>query len=171
MDKLLIEKIHTDAKVPERTNPTDAGLDVCFHNIQSIYVHAGGNGEAKLEATAFKRRFVDNTLTLSYLERALIGTGIKIAVPDGYEVQVRPRSGLALKQGFEVVNSPGTIDSGYRGEVCVILKNGSRADQQISLGDRIAQLVVNKVELPEIEVVPTLPPSTRGAAGFGSSGK
>jgi len=107
-------------------------------------------------------------------ERALAATGIAMAIDEGYEGQVRPRSGLALKQGITVVNSPGTIDSDYRGELKVILMNTGNKTFVIEHGDRIAQLVINavpRVELLELEEPEKLPETNRGAGGFGSTGK
>jgi dUTP pyrophosphatase len=104
-------------------------------------------------------------------ERALVGTGIAIAVPTGYAAFVHPRSGLAAKHGVTVVNAPGTIDAGYRGEIKVILLNTDAA-RPVSLrrGDRIAQLVVQRVENVTFREVPALPGSARGEGGFGSTG-
>jgi dUTP pyrophosphatase len=102
--------------------------------------------------------------------RALVPTGIRVALPEGYEGQVRPRSGLALKHGVTVLNSPGTIDSDYRGEIRVILANLGSAPVTIARGERIAQLVVAPVQQASWQVVATLPPSARGAGGFGSTG-
>jgi dUTP pyrophosphatase len=111
-----------------------------------------------------------STLVLQPYEQALIPTGFAVAVPVGYELQCRPRSGLAYKHGITIVNSPGTIDSDYRGEICVILKNGS-AEFKIDRGDRIAQLVVAQV--PDIEVleVTELDETVRSDGGFGSTGR
>lgn len=106
-------------------------------------------------------------------ERVLVGTGIAMAIDEGYEGQVRPRSGLALKQGITVVNSPGTIDSDYRGELKVILLNTGNTTFVVEHGDRIAQLVVcavPRVELIELEDHEKLPETDRGAGGFGSTG-
>jgi dUTP pyrophosphatase len=104
--------------------------------------------------------------------RALISTGLQIALPVGYEAQIRPRSGLALKNGISVVNSPGTIDSDYRGQIGVALVNlNHNCHVTIHKGDRIAQLVVNKIEQPEIIVVDELGETIRGTGGFGSTGK
>jgi len=169
--KLLIEKLNAEVKLPERAHPTDSGFDLYADNITRIYVHGGGNGEAVLSGDALKRRIVGNELTLSYLERALISTGIKATVGPGYEIQIRPRSGLAIKEGLTVLNTPGTIDEGYRDEIGVIIVNLSRANKIIRRGDKIAQLVVTPVVLPEIEVVNTLPASTSNRkGGFGSTG-
>jgi dUTP pyrophosphatase len=114
---------------------------------------------------------VDQSLTLNPKHRALVPTGIAIALPEGYEGQVRPRSGLALKHGITVLNSPGTIDGDYRGEVQVILANLGTEPVTIRRGDRIAQLVVAPVTRVKIERVADLPESERGAGGFGSTGR
>lgn len=100
----------------------------------------------------------------------LIPTGISIALPEGYEAQVRPRSGLALKQGVSVLNTPGTVDADYRGEVGVILMNHGKQDLIIKRGDRIAQMIINKIERIEFQEVAELPASDRGAGGFGHTG-
>ena len=102
--------------------------------------------------------------------RALVPTGIALALPEGYEAQVRPRSGLALRHGVTVLNSPGTIDSDYRGEIGVILANLGSESVTIARGERIAQLVVAPVSRAEWRPVVSLPASPRGAGGFGSSG-
>ena len=101
--------------------------------------------------------------------RALIPTGLKMALPIGYEAQVRPRSGLALKYGLTVLNTPGTIDSDYRGDVGVVLINHGSDPFDVHQGDRIAQLIVNKVEQVEFEVVNELDDTARGTGGFGST--
>ena len=102
--------------------------------------------------------------------RALVHTGLAIALPAGYEAQVRPRSGLALKKGITVLNTPGTIDADYRGEICVILTNFGTEWFDIEPGDRIAQMVIAKHERAEFEDVPELSTTARGAGGFGSTG-
>lgn len=109
-------------------------------------------------------------LTLAPLGRALVPTGLRIALPRGFEAQVRPRSGLAVKHGITVVNAPGTIDSDYRGEVAVALVNLGAEPHVLRRGDRIAQLVVAPVSRAELRVVTALPPTARGAGGFGSTG-
>ena len=110
-------------------------------------------------------------LTLGPLERAIVPTGLFIALPAGYEAQVRPRSGLAAKHGITVLNSPGTIDADYRGEVCVILVNLSQTPFEIVPGERIAQLVVAPFEQVQWERVEALDETARGAGGFGSTGR
>jgi len=100
----------------------------------------------------------------------LVPTGLSLALPEGYEAQVRPRSGLALKQGVSVLNTPGTVDADYRGEVGVILMNHSKENLVVKRGDRIAQMIVNQIEKIEFEKVAELPSSERGAGGFGHTG-
>ena len=113
---------------------------------------------------------VEEPIALEPGDVQLVPTGLFLAVPESYEVQVRPRSGLALKHGLVVVNSPGTIDSDYRGEVGVIVGNVGRRPFTITRGLRIAQLVVAPVERAEVRLVEELPDSRRGGGGFGSSG-
>ena len=113
---------------------------------------------------------VEEPLTLEPGDVKLVPTGLYVAVPEGYEIQVRPRSGLALKHGLTVVNAPGTIDADYRGEVGVIAGNVGREALVITRGMRIAQLVVAAVERAEVRLVEELPGSGRGEGGFGSSG-
>ncbi|MFT4743441.1 MAG: dUTP pyrophosphatase [Yoonia sp.] len=109
-------------------------------------------------------------VTLEVGARGLIPTGLRMAIPDGFEVQIRPRSGLALKHGISMVNAPGTIDSDYRGSVGVILINHGTAPFGVTHGMRIAQMVMAPVIQAEFEVVDTLDDTTRGADGFGSTG-
>ena len=114
---------------------------------------------------------VTDTVTLAPGERQLVGTGIAIALPAGHAAFVHPRSGLALRHGLTVVNSPGTVDAGYRGEIKVLLINHD-ADDEVTLhrGDRIAQLVVQRVEQAELVEVDALPETSRGSGGYGSTG-
>ncbi|MBQ6782220.1 MAG: dUTP diphosphatase [Treponema sp.] len=114
--------------------------------------------------------FLKEPVTLKAGERAMIPTGLAFAIPQGYEVQVRPRSGLAAKNGVTVLNTPGTIDSDYRGEVKVILINLGKDDFTVNNGDRIAQLVVAPVTLGAFQPVASLDQTERGAGGFGSTG-
>ena len=114
---------------------------------------------------------IDTPITLGPLERALVPTGLYIALPDGTEAQVRPRSGLAAKYGISVLNAPGTIDADYRGEVKVILVNLSNETFVINPGERIAQMVVARYEKVEWEEVDTLDETARGEGGFGSTGR
>ncbi|MBN3661560.1 MAG: dUTP diphosphatase, partial [Ornithobacterium rhinotracheale] len=114
---------------------------------------------------------LNEPITLQPLERALIPTGLFMEIPKGYEAQVRPRSGLALKHGLTCLNSPGTIDSDYRGELGVILANVSNEPFTVNDGERIAQLVIAKHERAEWELSETLSDTSRGEGGFGSTGK
>ncbi len=116
------------------------------------------------------RAFCDKPIVLNPLERALIPTGLFIELPAGYEAQVRPRSGLAAKHGITVLNSPGTIDADYRGEVKVILVNLSKDAFTINSGDRIAQMIISKHERAELQLTDILNETSRGAGGFGHTG-
>lgn len=116
------------------------------------------------------RAYLDKPVTLKPLERTLIPTGLYIELPVGYEAQVRPRSGLALKKGISVLNTPGTIDADYRGEIGVILINLSNNDVMIENGERICQMVIAKHEQAEFIQVEVLNETERGAGGFGSTG-
>ena len=136
--------MHADARVPERAYDGDAGLDLAACE------------EVRLEPG----------------ERALVGTGLAVAIPDGYAGFVQPRSGLAARHGIAVVNSPGLIDSGYRGEIKVVLLNTDRERTFVAEpGERIAQLVVLPVPELVVREVDELPESERGSSGFGSSGQ
>lgn len=117
------------------------------------------------------RADIDKPIVLKPLERKLIPTGLKIALPVGYEAQIRPRSGLAIKYGVTVLNSPGTIDADFRGEVCVILVNLSNNDFVVNPSERIAQMVVAKHEQVDFQIVETLDETERGDGGFGHTGK
>ena len=136
------KRVHPDAVLPGYAKPGDAGMD---------------------------RRSVDE-LAGPPRGRALVRTGLVMALPPGYEAQVRPRSGLALKSGITVLNTPGTIDSGYRGEVGVILFNTTDEPFAVRKGDRIAQLVVAAVVEAQVAEVAELGETERGAGGFGSTG-
>ena len=115
--------------------------------------------------------YAAETVTLTPGARAAVGTGIAVALPDGCAGLILPRSGLALRHGLGLVNAPGLIDAGYRGEIRVLFVNHDReASVTLARGDRIAQLVVQRVETAELIEVETLPPSVRGAGGFGSTG-
>lgn len=116
------------------------------------------------------RANLDEPVTLAPMARALVPTGLYMALPEGYEAQVRPRSGLAIKKGVTVLNSPGTVDADYRGEVCVILVNLSDEPFVINDGERIAQMVIAKHEQPELVEVDVLDETERGDGGFGHSG-
>ena len=139
---LRFRKIHPDAVLPAYAHPSDAGMDV---------------------------RSVED-LTIAPGKRALVHTGLVMLLPPMYEAQVRPRSGLALKSGVTVLNTPGTIDSGYRGEVGVILANFGDADFHVRKGDKIAQIVIAPVTQPEIVETTEVDETDRGSGGFGSTG-
>lgn len=139
---LSFKRVHPDTVLPAYAHPSDAGMDI---------------------------RSVDD-LVIPVGKRALVKTGLVINLPLGYEAQVRPRSGLALKQGVTVLNTPGTIDAGYRGEIGVILINLGEADFEVKKGDRIAQLVVAPVTQPTIVETIEVDVTDRGAGGFGSTG-
>lgn len=117
------------------------------------------------------RANLDMSIVLKPLQRCLVPTGLFMALPKGFEAQVRPRSGLAIKKGISVLNSPGTIDADYRGEVCVILVNLSSEDFVIEDGERIAQMVIARHEQAEWEEVDVLEETERGSGGFGHTGK
>lgn len=117
------------------------------------------------------RAFVEKAIVLSPMERALVPTGLFVELTEGYEIQVRPRSGLAIKQGITCLNSPGTVDADYRGELKVILINLSGENQTIHSGDRIAQLVVAEVAKAKWMNVQSINDTERGAGGFGSTGR
>ena len=114
---------------------------------------------------------IEDPITIGSLERVMVPTGLFIAVPEGYEAQIRPRSGLAAKHGITVLNSPGTIDADYRGEIKVVLVNLSKEAFTINNGERIAQMVVAKCEQAEWEQVETLDTTERGEGGFGHTGR
>lgn len=114
---------------------------------------------------------IDGPITLRPMERTLLPTGIHLGIPEGYEAEIRPRSGLAHKHGVTVLNSPGTIDSDYRGEVKVILINLGAEPFVIQRGDRIAQMIVKPVVRASLRLVEELPPTARGEGGFGSTGR
>lgn len=117
------------------------------------------------------RANLDEPMVLAPMQRALIPTGLFISLPAGYEAQVRPRSGLAIKKGITVLNSPGTIDADYRGEICIILINLSKEEFVVNDGERVAQMVIARHEQAEWVEVETLDETDRGAGGFGHTGK
>jgi len=127
--------------------------------------------ETLLSAGMDLRAYLEEPIVLKPLQRTLVKTGLYVSLQPGYEAQVRPRSGLALKKGISVLNSPGTIDADYRGEIGVILVNLSDSDFKIDSGDRIAQMVVAKHETVSWKSVDKLDDSLRGDKGFGSTGK
>jgi len=142
MIKVKIKKIKDNAVIPKYAHEGDAGVDL----------------------------YSTEDYTLKPGERTLVSTGIKIALPPGHEAQVRPKSGLAIKHGISVVNTPGTVDAGYRGEVCCIVINHGNEEFKIEKEKKIAQMVFNKVEEAEFEEVEELDGTKRGEGGFGSTG-
>ncbi len=140
--------------------PHGAGLPLPY------YVTAGAAG---LDFAAADPE--DQPLELEPGRFALVPTGLRVAVPEGYEIQIRPRSGLAARHGVTVLNAPGTVDSDYRGEVRVLLINHGRESFLIRRGERIAQMVVARVAVAAVEAVEGLPDTARGAGGFGSTGR
>src|SRR6476619_1880422 len=142
MPEVLIKIInHSDNAIPHYATPGSAGMDI--------------------------RANLTEPLIFQPLQREMVPTGLFIELPDGYEAQVRPRSGLANKQGITCLNSPGTVDSDYRGEIKVILINLSNQEQTIQHGDRIAQMIISKVERAKLELVHQLNETQRGEGGFG----
>jgi dUTP pyrophosphatase len=142
--RVLVKHLDPGLPVPSYAHPGDAGLDL----------------------------FAASTVTLEPGERRLVGTGIAVAIPEGHAGFVQPRSGLALRSGIGIVNAPGLIDSGYRGEIGVVLVNLDRAEPAVvERGDKVAQLVVLPVAAASLVVADELPESGRGAGGFGSTGR
>ena len=139
---LAFKRVHPDAVLPAYAHPSDAGMDL--RSVADLEIPRGG--------------------------RALVPTGLVALLPPGYEAQVRPRSGLALKHGVTVLNTPGTIDSGYRGEIGDVLANFGEAAFAVKKGDRIAQLVIAPVTQPQVVEADVLDATDRGAGGFGSTG-
>lgn len=133
--------------------------------------HALPQYATALSAGLDLRANLEEDITLQPMERRLVPTGLSIALPEGYEAQVRPRSGLALKHGITLLNTPGTIDADYRGEIGVIMVNLSDTPFNIADGDRIAQLVIARYEQAEWETVEALDNTERGDGGFGHTGK
>lgn len=132
--------------------------------------HALPSYSTPLSAGMDLRANLDEPMTIAPMQRVLVPTGLFMALPPGFEAQVRPRSGLAIKKGITVLNSPGTVDADYRGEICVILVNLSSEPFVVNDGERIAQMVIAKHETVEWTPVETLDETERGAGGFGHSG-
>ena len=143
--KIMVKKLHPEVKIPQYMTEFAAGMDICA--------------------------FLDDAVTIEPGQRCLIPTGLAFAIPVGYEVQVRPRSGLAIKHGIALVNSPGTIDADYRGEISIILINHGEESFVIQSGDRIAQLIVAPVCQAELIQVDELTETARGSGGFGHTGR
>ena len=145
MVKLLIKKLHKNIILPEYKTDGSSGMDLMANVEQTVKILPG--------------------------EKKIISTGIMVAIPEQYEIQIRPRSGLAAKNGISVLNTPGTIDSDYRGEIKVILINLGKDIFEIKKNDRIAQMIVCPIIKVELEEVESLPETVRGKGGFGSTGK
>jgi len=141
--KLKVKKLNKLAEIPQYQTQEAAGFDL--HSVEDVVIAPN--------------------------ERKLIGTGLSFEIPKGYEIQIRPRSGLAYKHGITVLNSPGTIDSDYRGEIKVLLINHSNESFEIKVGERIAQAVIQEVIQATFEEVEELNDTARGNKGFGSTGK
>ena len=145
MTVLKIERLKHNKNLPEYKTEGAAGMDLCAA--------------------------IEEPIILKPLERALVPTGIRIELEHGYEAQIRPRSGLSIKHGISLINCVGTIDEDYRGEVCVPVVNLSNETYSIQPQERIAQMIIARVEQAKIEVVTQLTETVRGAGGFGSTGK
>lgn len=133
--------------------------------------HALPSYATELSAGMDVRANISEPVSLAPMQRCLVPTGLYIALPEGYEAQIRPRSGLAIKKGITVLNSPGTIDADYRGEICIILVNLSTETFVIEDGERIAQMVIARHEQAQWQEVEVLDETKRGAGGFGHTGK
>jgi len=164
---LKVKILYDDVIAPERAYRTDSGLDVFAHNVKQHFKPSVGSSEPD----EHKSTFSSFPLTIRPKERVLIGTGIACTVGENYEIQVRPRSGLALKHGITVVNSPGTVDESYRGEIGIILINHSNKPYTIQKDEKIAQLVVCPVYLCDANIVDELKTTKRSDGGFGSTGE
>ena len=145
MVKLLIKKLQKNIILPEYKTDGSSGMDLMANVEQTVKILPG--------------------------EKKIISTGIMVAIPEQYEIQIRPRSGLAAKNGISVLNTPGTIDSDYRGEIKIILINLGKDIFEIKKNDRIAQMIVCPIIKVELEEVESLPETVRGKGGFGSTGK
>ena len=144
MTKIQIKKLSNDVLIPKYETPGSSGMDIAAYIEQEVTINPG--------------------------DKALIPTGFSLSIPQGYEVQIRPRSGLAAKKSITVLNAPGTIDADYRGEVKVILINLGREKFSVKKGERIAQMIVCPVVQVQLEEVQELSATNRGAGGFGSTG-
>ena len=145
MVKILVKKFDKNIKLPTYKTSGSSGMDLVAHIKSKINIKPG--------------------------KIAIISTGIAIAIPINYEIQIRPRSGLAAKKGISVLNTPGTIDSDYRGEIKIILINSSKKSFVVKSGDRVAQMILSPVAKGKLKEVKILPRTTRGKGGFGSTGK
>ncbi len=144
MTKILIKKLSEEAIIPKYETDGSSGMDICANIKKEIKIQSG--------------------------DKALIPSGFSLSIPKGFEVQIRPRSGLAAKKGISVLNSPGTIDADYRGEIKIILINLSKEEFTVEKNMRIAQMVVAPIIQVNLEEVEELPKTSRGSGGFGSTG-
>ena len=145
MPKVLIKKLNTKVELPEYKTTGASGMDLMA--------------------------FIEKPIKIAPNSSSLVPTGLSVAFPDDYEIQIRPRSGLAVKKGITVLNTPGTIDSDYRGEIKIILFNHGKEDFIINNKDRVAQMILTPVTKMELEEMDNLPDTLRGEGGFGSTGK
>lgn len=155
---IRIKKLYPDAKIPVRGSAIASGLDVYVHRFGQLF----NRWHTQIDSGM--------SINLDSLDRILIYTGLSMAVDPGYEVQIRPRSGNALNKGLTIVNTPGTLDADYRGELGIIIINLSHNVQTIKIGDKIAQIVIAPVILSEVLEVEDLDKTVRGEGGFGSTG-
>jgi dUTP pyrophosphatase len=160
--KLKIKKLHEDAIIPDRSNPTDSGLDLYSIEDQIIY-----QGQQKMISTGIAIQ-LPKPVEMGVYPFEL---GVNFRQLVVWEAQIRPRSGLAKKKGITIVNSPGTVDNDYRGEIKVILRNGGSEFYHVKKGDRIAQMVICPIVTPQVIEVDELDDTERGENGFGSTGK
>ena len=145
MVRILVKKFDKNVKLPTYKTSGSSGMDLMA--------------------------YIKNKITINPGKIALVPTGIAVAIPENYEIQIRPRSGLAAKKGISVLNTPGTVDSDYRGELIIILINLSKKSFVIKSGDRVAQMILCPVAKGKLQVVKNLPKTVRGKGGFGSTGK
>jgi len=145
MVKILVKKFDKEVKLPAYKTSGSSGMDLVA--------------------------YIKNKITIKSGKTAIIPTGFAIAIPKNYEIQIRPRSGLAIKKGISVLNTPGTVDSDYRGEIKIILINLSKKSFVVKSGDRIAQMILCPIAKGKLEEVNNLPKTVRGKGGFGSTGK
>ena len=171
----MIIPVITTTQLPNYETPASAGMDVRanFDNIVEKFLFNTTIKEhenVRIDVNGDTHHLIES-ITINPGGRALIPTGLRVAIPEGYEIQVRPRSGLALKNGITLLNTPGTIDADYRGDIGVIVINHGTEPFTIMDGDRIGQIVLNKVERIEWKEVDNLSDTIRGEGGFGSTGK
>ena len=145
MVKILVKKFDKNIKLPTYKTSGSSGMDLMAHVKSKIHIKSG--------------------------KTAIVPTGIAVAIPKNYEIQIRPRSGLAAKKGISVLNTPGTVDSDYRGEIIIILINLSKKSFVVKSGDRVAQMILCPVAKGKLQEVKNLPKTVRGKGGFGSTGK